>query len=176
MSTLLRSRARDRLIRKGGNKKRRDYLRSTVLSPPARARLHGAGELRHTTNSAPTGRIFSCTGNWVCAACLTDGSGVNREIHAPFYERVEVQLLRPTRPGRSATKKAAHPGGSSIVPRRTIAALAHSSAANVHLELRRPRVFEERRPVSAVSSVSCSVASVIAANWRPCSTCWDTKC
>ena len=35
----------------------------------------------------------------VCAVCLPDGSGVNREVHAPFYERPEVKFLRPTRPG-----------------------------------------------------------------------------
>src|SRR5208282_3034037 len=27
-----------------------------------------------------------------------DGSGVNREVHAPFCERPEVKLLRPTHP------------------------------------------------------------------------------
>ena len=27
---------------------------------------------------------------------LLDGSGVNREVHAPFCERLGVQLLRPT--------------------------------------------------------------------------------
>jgi alpha-D-ribose 1-methylphosphonate 5-triphosphate synthase subunit PhnI len=27
---------------------------------------------------------------------LLDGSGVNREVHAPFCERPGVQLLRPT--------------------------------------------------------------------------------
>ena len=27
---------------------------------------------------------------------LLDGSGVNREVHAPFCERPEVQFLRPT--------------------------------------------------------------------------------
>jgi len=33
------------------------------------------------------------------AACLTDGSGVSREVHAPFRERLEVQSLRPARAG-----------------------------------------------------------------------------
>ena len=28
---------------------------------------------------------------------LLDGSGVNREVHAPFCERPEVKFLRPTR-------------------------------------------------------------------------------
>lgn len=28
---------------------------------------------------------------------LLDGSGVNREVHAPFYDRPGVQFLRPTR-------------------------------------------------------------------------------
>ena len=28
---------------------------------------------------------------------LLDGSGVNREVHAPFCERPEVRFLRPTR-------------------------------------------------------------------------------
>jgi D-arginine dehydrogenase len=30
--------------------------------------------------------------------CVLDGSGVNREVHAPFCERPEVQFLRPTCP------------------------------------------------------------------------------
>ena len=34
----------------------------------------------------------------ICAVCLPDGSGVNREVHAPFYERLAVKLLRPTHP------------------------------------------------------------------------------
>ncbi|MGA9599807.1 MAG: hypothetical protein WBS22_06055, partial [Methylocystis sp.] len=29
---------------------------------------------------------------------LPDGSGVNREVHAPFCERPEVKFLRPTHP------------------------------------------------------------------------------
>jgi hypothetical protein len=31
--------------------------------------------------------------------CVLDGSGVNREVHAPFCERPEVKFLRPTHHG-----------------------------------------------------------------------------
>ncbi len=41
-------------------------------------------------------RTCSYTGNAAWSVILLDGSGVNREVHAPFYERPGVQFLRPT--------------------------------------------------------------------------------
>ena len=42
---------------------------------------------------------------------LPDGSGVNREVHAPFCERPEVKVLRPTRPVRPGRRlRQADPG------------------------------------------------------------------
>ena len=40
----------------------------------------------------------SCTGNHSERLRLPDGSGVNREVHAPFCERPGVKLPRPTHP------------------------------------------------------------------------------
>ena len=40
----------------------------------------------------------SCTGNHSERLRSPDGSGVNREVHAPFCERSEVKPLRPTHP------------------------------------------------------------------------------
>src|SRR5215472_1852811 len=40
----------------------------------------------------------SCTGNHSERPRLPDGSGVNREVHAPFCERPGVKLPRPTHP------------------------------------------------------------------------------
>lgn len=45
----------------------------------------------------------SCTGNHSERLRLPDGSGVNREVHAPFCERPGVKLLRPTHPSVSTT-------------------------------------------------------------------------
>ena len=41
-------------------------------------------------------RVCSITGRLGWWACLSDGSGVSREVHAPFCERPEVRFLRPT--------------------------------------------------------------------------------
>lgn len=43
----------------------------------------------------------SCTGNHSERLRLPDGSGVNREVHAPFCERPGVKILRPTHPAVS---------------------------------------------------------------------------
>jgi hypothetical protein len=49
------------------------------------------------SNSFPRrSRISSCIGRKKWSVRLLDGSGVNREVHAPFCERPGVQLLRPT--------------------------------------------------------------------------------
>ena len=49
---------------------------------------------------APTGTMRNCsyTGNRSERPRSPDGSGVNREVHAPFCERPGVKLLRPTQP------------------------------------------------------------------------------
>ena len=53
---------------------------------------NGRGDIRLLRNA----RIYSCTGNEEWSVSLLDGSGVNREIPAPFCERPEVKFLRPT--------------------------------------------------------------------------------
>src|SRR5690348_1051906 len=45
----------------------------------------------------------SCIGNHSERPRLPDGSGVNREVHAPFCERPGVKLPRPTHPGASTS-------------------------------------------------------------------------
>src|SRR5271157_2999507 len=56
-------------------------------------------------------RTSSCTGKHSEPTRSPDGSGVNREVHAPFCERPGVKSLRPTHPpmpvldpGRKRTK------------------------------------------------------------------------
>ena len=46
-------------------------------------------------------RTSSCTGKHSEPTRSPDGSGVNREVHAPFCERPEVKSLRPTHPAIS---------------------------------------------------------------------------
>jgi hypothetical protein len=57
-------------------------------------------------------RSCSYTGSCSERPRSPDGSGVNREVHAPFCERPEVKLLRPTHPGTS----------TNMARQRTIAA------------------------------------------------------
>src|ERR1700726_3121843 len=50
----------------------------------------------------------SCTGNHSERPRLPEGSGVNREVHAPFCERPGVKLLRPTHPSANTKMMRLH--------------------------------------------------------------------
>jgi hypothetical protein len=57
---------------------------------------HKVRAIRFLENICEKSRTSSCTGRKEWSVRLLDGSGVNREVHAPFCERPGVQLLRPT--------------------------------------------------------------------------------
>src|SRR4249919_1683507 len=60
-----------------------------------------------------------------------DGSGVNREVHAPFCERPEVKLLRPTHPG--ASTNLARKGGRCRRGRRLRVGIPHGHYKTITL-------------------------------------------
>src|SRR5271169_4906851 len=60
-----------------------------------------------------------------------DGSGVNREVHAPFCERTEVKLLRPTHPG--ASTNLARKGGRCRRGRRLRVGIPHGHYKTITL-------------------------------------------
>jgi Transposase DDE domain len=71
-------------------------MEQTVPSPPVRARLHGAGELRHTANSPPTG----------------DYRRITRWEHEAVLEAMQQRLDRQPEMMRVRRQTVEHPFGT----------------------------------------------------------------
>src|SRR5690348_3439692 len=65
----------------------------------------------------------SCIGNHSERPRLPDGSGVNREVHAPFCERPGVKLPRPTHPWAKTNMTRLH--GRCARGQRLVAKVPH---------------------------------------------------